>query len=177
MKFKISFGKFLWFIFSLRLVNPAKICLLKVNNRNTRKRCKICSKLTIKRPEWCQWRLIYQTLRYKFDFQEKNGSVKWCTVWKESVLELFWSVFSLIWIRRDTGNAGKYGPEKLQIRTFFTQWQCFEFWSRKNFESGKWSMIWPPLLRDMVHINTRNFANNQSVPFWSVGYTISHTTH
>ena len=27
---------------------PANICLFKVNNRNTRKRCEICSKLTIK---------------------------------------------------------------------------------------------------------------------------------
>ena len=30
---------------------PASICLFNVNNRNTRKRCKICSKLTIKSPE------------------------------------------------------------------------------------------------------------------------------
>ena len=29
----------------------ADICLLKFNNRNTRKRCEICSKLTIKTPE------------------------------------------------------------------------------------------------------------------------------
>ena len=31
--------------------NPANIYLFKVNNRNTRKRCEICSKLTIKTPE------------------------------------------------------------------------------------------------------------------------------
>ena len=31
--------------------DPAIIYLFKVNNRNTRKRCKICSKLTIKTPE------------------------------------------------------------------------------------------------------------------------------
>ena len=31
--------------------NPAGIYLLKVNNRNTRTRCVICSKLTIKTPE------------------------------------------------------------------------------------------------------------------------------
>ena len=30
---------------------PAGIYLLKVNNRNTRTRCVICSKLTIKTPE------------------------------------------------------------------------------------------------------------------------------
>ena len=29
--------------------------LFKVNNRNTRKRCEICSKLTIKAPEWPYW--------------------------------------------------------------------------------------------------------------------------
>ena len=34
----------------------ANIYLFKVNNRNTKKRCKICSKLTIKTPEQGQWR-------------------------------------------------------------------------------------------------------------------------
>ena len=34
---------------------PANIYLFKVNNVNTRKSCKICSQLTIKTPEWCQW--------------------------------------------------------------------------------------------------------------------------
>ena len=32
------------------------IYLLKVNNRNTRTRCEICSKLTIKTPERRHWR-------------------------------------------------------------------------------------------------------------------------
>ena len=32
---------------------PAGIYLLKVNNRNTRTSCEICSKLTIKTPERC----------------------------------------------------------------------------------------------------------------------------
>ena len=31
--------------------NPANIYVFKVNNRNTRKRCEICSKFTIKRSE------------------------------------------------------------------------------------------------------------------------------
>ena len=38
-----------------KLNNPANICLFKVNNRNTRKRFEICSKLTIKTPEQRQW--------------------------------------------------------------------------------------------------------------------------
>ena len=33
----------------------ANIYLFKVNNKNTSKRCEICSKLTLKTPEWCQW--------------------------------------------------------------------------------------------------------------------------
>ena len=34
--------------------NPTSIYLHKVNSRNTRTRCEICSKLTIKTPEQCQ---------------------------------------------------------------------------------------------------------------------------
>ena len=34
---------------------PANIYLLKVNNRNYRTTCEICSKLTIMTPEWRQW--------------------------------------------------------------------------------------------------------------------------
>ena len=37
---------------------PTGVYLVKVNNRNTRTTCKICSKLTIKTPERPQWRLI-----------------------------------------------------------------------------------------------------------------------
>ena len=38
-------------ISELYAINPVNIYLFKVNNRNTRKRCQICSKLTIKTPE------------------------------------------------------------------------------------------------------------------------------
>ena len=38
------------------LTFPANIYLFKVNDRNTRNRCKICSKLTIKTPEQRHWR-------------------------------------------------------------------------------------------------------------------------
>ena len=34
----------------------AKEYILRINQRNTRKRCEICSKLTIKMPERRQWR-------------------------------------------------------------------------------------------------------------------------
>ena len=41
---------------SKKIHSPAGIYLLKVNNRNTRTRCEICSKLTIKTLERCHWR-------------------------------------------------------------------------------------------------------------------------
>ena len=51
-----------WYEFILNLfiqvckpTNPANICLFKFTNRNTRKRCEICSKLTIKKPGRRQW--------------------------------------------------------------------------------------------------------------------------
>ena len=34
---------------------PAGIYMIKVNNRNTRARCEVCSKLTVKTPERRQW--------------------------------------------------------------------------------------------------------------------------
>ena len=34
-----------------KATRPANIYLLKVNNRNTSKRCEICLKLTVKTPE------------------------------------------------------------------------------------------------------------------------------
>ena len=39
-----------------KTLNQANIYLFKVNNRNTRKRYEICSKLTIKTPERRHWR-------------------------------------------------------------------------------------------------------------------------
>ena len=48
--------KFSNFQFSLIHITPTGIFLLNVNNRNTSTRCEICSKLTIKTPERCQWR-------------------------------------------------------------------------------------------------------------------------
>ena len=37
------------------VATPASIILLKVNNRNTRAKCKICPKLSIKTPERRQY--------------------------------------------------------------------------------------------------------------------------
>ena len=41
-----------------RRCHQANICLFKINNRNTRKRCVICSNLTIKIPEQHRWRRL-----------------------------------------------------------------------------------------------------------------------
>ena len=41
---------------SIHHIFPAGNCMFKVNNRNTRTWCEICSKLTIKIPERRHWR-------------------------------------------------------------------------------------------------------------------------
>ena len=48
-------------IFNIYLVI---IYLFKFNNRNTRKMCEICSKLTIKTPEQCHWHISHLFLQF-----------------------------------------------------------------------------------------------------------------
>ena len=50
--------------------DPANICLFKLNNKNPRKRCEICSKLTIKTSERCQRRQSVSLV----DFEQVNVS-------------------------------------------------------------------------------------------------------
>ena len=38
-----------------KYIDPASNYMLNVNSRNTRKRCEMCSRLTIKIPEWRGW--------------------------------------------------------------------------------------------------------------------------
>ena len=47
---QVSLTVILWIIYKRPLLR-VNISLFKVNNRNTRKRCKICLELTIKPPE------------------------------------------------------------------------------------------------------------------------------
>ena len=54
---------------------PAGIYLLKVNNRNTRRRCEICSKLTIKIPSR-HWLLNLEHAK------AQTGQVFNCALWK-----------------------------------------------------------------------------------------------
>ena len=51
---KISVLRF-WHCF---IKSPANICLFKLSNRNSRKKCEIYSKFTIKTPERRQWRRL-----------------------------------------------------------------------------------------------------------------------
>ena len=57
-------------VVTIKFFHPANIYLFKVNNRKTRKKCKICSKLTIKTPK-----------RPIADFEQVNAS--WaCTIYQ-----------------------------------------------------------------------------------------------
>ena len=52
----ISHSKSLFFPSNYHIHSPTGNYMFKVNNRNSRTRCKICSKLTIKAPQRRQWR-------------------------------------------------------------------------------------------------------------------------
>ena len=45
----------------VKISNPAVINLLEVNYKNTRTRCEICSKLTMKTPEHISYLNIFHT--------------------------------------------------------------------------------------------------------------------
>ena len=82
------------------------------------------------------------------------------TAWKVSVSEFFWSVFSRIWteygeIRIFNPNMEKYGPEKLQIRTRFTQ--C----SRALLQTSILSFFFG-------NFTNINWASSRKVPYLTV---------
>ena len=83
--------------------DPAGIYLLKVNSRNTRTRCEICSKLTIKTSDLVS---LFLTLNILItpcssistvNFEQEDASWGFCKlVLREIFLHLLFSVFSLL---------------------------------------------------------------------------------
>ena len=82
-----------------RRLNSTNIYLLKVNNRNTRKRCELYSKLTIKTPERRHWRRIVNvnfehisvfSSAFIFDFEKVNIS------WKRVYLAVAMTFYKII---------------------------------------------------------------------------------
>ena len=62
---------------------PANIYMFKVNNRNTRKMCEICSKLIIKTPERRQWRQWRRSGVFVVNFEHISRIFQlfYCWVW------------------------------------------------------------------------------------------------
>ena len=56
---------------------PAGNYMFKVNNRNTRTKCEICSKLTIKTPESHHWHSLSKTVKATTARTRSNEKVKW----------------------------------------------------------------------------------------------------
>ena len=99
----------------LQSYDPANIYLCKVSDRNTRKMCKVCSKLTIKKPEWHQWcfsvslvltlkrylftgKFIYAIDLIRFIFQTLDTQLL-CKCWY--ILQKIWTV-EILWVKLDT---------------------------------------------------------------------------
>ena len=60
------------FIAGIHELFPASICLFKIISRNTRKRCDICSKLTIKTAEYVNAPPLYQAKKKVFYAKSEN---------------------------------------------------------------------------------------------------------
>ena len=90
--------------------HPTSMYLFKVSNKNTRKRCEICSKLTIKTPERRQWLVLKsnQHLSRSFHYFVVKFSclykcvllftVQWkllALIFSENYLPTFWLLRSL----------------------------------------------------------------------------------
>ena len=82
----------------------ANIYLFKVNNRNSRKRCEICSKLTLKTTEWRHVFVNFQHISHLFlvsllftlNRQILAGRYWKVSSWEKALLQLtyFWPMFS-----------------------------------------------------------------------------------
>ena len=58
------------------IIIPGNIYLFKVNNRNTRKKCEICSKSTIKTPERCHRRTKFEVQNWAPGSQREYHRIK-----------------------------------------------------------------------------------------------------
>ena len=88
--------------------DPPGIYLLKVNNRNTRTSCEICSELTIKTLERCQWRRSgvfivnfehFHTCSVVSIVNFEHINVAWWTYLlfkKNVILEIKWALWNFI---------------------------------------------------------------------------------
>ena len=91
-----------------QLINPASIYLFKVNNGNSKTRCWICSKLTIKTPERRQWRQLtlnnftYYSSVSIIDFEQANAGWEWNNLIQKNPSNLvIWKHFAHKWVKQN----------------------------------------------------------------------------
>ena len=121
-------------IWAIVRINPANIYLFKLSNRNTRKRCKICSNLTIEAPEWRQTRRSGIFIA-NFEHISHLFLVFLLLIWKNKnvSLEISFEVFSLNNVLINTIFAWLLSAIKQLLRKFH-----FEFLHTFNL-TWKWS--------------------------------------
>ena len=76
---------------------PASNYMFKFNNRNSRTRCEICSKSTIKTPEWCHWRCSGVFI---VNFEQVNACrviSSWNHCWGPLTMANVWRTVSRSW--------------------------------------------------------------------------------
>ena len=126
------------------LPDPAGNYMFKVNNRNTRTRRKICSKLTIKTPE----RRLY------------------CWLWTCST-----PCSSVSFVNFEKVNAGWGGTTLLKTRTHFNDWtlKYYTFYRQKtsfyNLKTLFWLNLWSCAGRNFL---SENFLANLQRCSWVI---------
>ena len=116
----------------------ASIYLFKVNNRNTRKRCKICSKLTIKTPERRHWR---RTGVFIVNFENT----------RMALLTSYWCLYRWLWAYFtpcSSVSIGNFEYVNAGWATNFPYLAWFDFkWAilannKSAFSKFRWGVLW-----------------------------------
>ena len=94
----------------------ASIYLLKVNTRNTRTRCEICTKLTIKIPERCQRRQYFTLCSTVSMVNFKHVIVGWARV----NVEFLWGNGFFITSENTKNNQDEHCRTQLDVERLLT---------------------------------------------------------
>ena len=129
-----------WPVMSWRALQVSNY-FFKVNSRNTRTRCEICSKLTIKTPERRQWHQLHRFDVFIFNFEHISLSVVIFLLLTLSQKIWLWVLLSIWIVNSEAVTRGTLAkPWKLEIGRNFP-WllePCKANFGRQVSENQSW---------------------------------------
>ena len=158
-----------------RKIKPANIYLFKDSNRNTRKKYKICSKLTIKAPQRHYWQLTFTCSNSTIETLGK--SVKFVQSYCSGVFMLAWTYFtpscSVSVADFELGKQVKNIPCWRQ-RKFREQAACvFEYHPTDSYKLNVNNEITRLMLRMYLQLTTPILERRQLISFSCIGCVVS----